>query len=244
MPVLIVLLTFAVYGLGVYLWWRENTPIYLIALLAGQLGTLLAPLWQILYRFNYNPDYGKLIGYLGQELPSIVLFGGWFLVLPALVIFYLHRERWWFPGYTTGLLTFVVFVVYYLLLETIGVRLRMWSYDSALALPLGLPFTLLSALMNGLVSLGTLSLLLLTRRYAMMSLLTILLPTPLVLSLFVNGLLGAPLYTVLLLQSQLNLASGWANAIGGLGTLGLLIWSTHTVASVIESQRGGQRLTA
>lgn len=243
MPVLIVLLTLAAYGLAVYLWWRENTPIYLIALLAGQLGTLLAPLWQVLYRFNYNPAYGKLLSYLGQELPSIVLFGGWLVVLPALVVFYLHRERWWFPSYATGLLTFVVFVVYFLLAEAIGARLRIWSYNGAIALPLGLPVTLLSALMNGLVSLGTLSLLLLTRRYAITSLLMILLPTPLILSLFVNGLLGAPLYTVLLLQS-LDLASGWATVIGALGTLGLLAWATHTIASVIESQQGARRAAA
>lgn len=243
MSVLIVLLTLVVYGLTIFLWWREHTPIYLIAVVAGQLGTLLAPVWQALYHFNYNPEYGKLLRYLGQDLPSIVFFGGWFSVLPALVIFYLHRERWWFPSYVTGLLTFVVFVVYFLLLEAIGVRLRMWSYNSTVVLPLGLPVPLLSALMNGLVALGTLSLLLLMRRYAITSLLLILLPTPLLLSLFVNGLLGAPLYTVLLLQSY-DLASGPATVLGGLGTIGLLIWATHTVASVIESQQPNRRAVA
>ena len=237
MQVVIILLTLAAYALAAYLWWRDGSPNYVIALLAGQLGTLLSPLWQALYRFGYAPDYGDLLAYLGHSLPSVFFFGGWLAVLPALVIFYLHRTRWWFPGYATGLLTFVVFVIYHLLLEATGVRLQLWNYDETLVLPFGLRVTLLSALMKGLVSLALLSLLLLTRRYAIISLLLILLPAPLLLSLFVNGLLGAPLYTALFLQSQ-NLASGWALTIGALGTLGLLFWAAHTVASVLQGQQG------
>lgn len=232
----IIILTLAVYGLAGYLWYREHSVNYLIALAAGQLGTLFAPLWQLLYRYEYNQSFAPLFTLFGQDLPRVVFFGGWITVLPALVIFFFYRARWWFPGYMSGLLTFVLFVVYHLLIEVMGVRLRLWGYNESLTLPFGLRTSLIAALMSGLVSLGTLSLLLLTRRYALTSLLTILLPTPLVLSLFVNGVFGAPLYTALFLQSR-NMASGWATVIGALGTLGLVLWGAHTVASVLDGQQ-------
>jgi hypothetical protein len=55
------------------------------------------------------------------------------------------------------------------------------------------------------------------------------LPIPLALSLLVHGLLGAPLYTVLILRAQ-----SWAGAIGLLGTLGLLFSGAHIVAGSLE----------
>ena len=231
----IILLTLAMYGLAGYMWYRERTANYLIALAAGQIGTLFAPLWQWVYRFAYSPTFAPLFTLFGQDMPRVVFLGGWLTVLPALVIFFFYRARWWFPGYLTGVLTFVLFVVYHLMVEAIGVRLRLWSYDETFALPFGLRASIIAALMSGLVSLGTLSLLLLTRRYALTSLLTILLPTPLVLSLFVHGLFGAPLYAALFLQSR-DMASGWATTIGAVGTLGLVLWVAHTVASVIDEQ--------
>lgn len=238
----IVLLTIAVYGLAGFLWWRERTPIYVVALVAGHLSSLPSPLWQTLYRFSYSPELAPAVATLfGRQLPRIVFIAAWTSILPPLVIFYLHKHRWWFPGYLTSLLTFILFVVYHLLVETLGLRQEWWSYSAITPLPFGLRVTLLSALMNGLVSLGVLSLLLLTRRYAITSLLLLLLPMPLVLSLFVHGLLGAPLYTALLLQSR-NLASSWATMIGMVGTLGLLLWAAHTVASVIEGQRASRQM--
>jgi hypothetical protein len=86
--------------------------------------------------------------------------------------------------------------------------------------------------MNGLVSLGALAALLLTRRYSVTSLLGIVLPIPLALSLLVHGLLGAPLYTALLLQAQ-----SWAGAIGLIGTIGLLASGVHIVAGSLEQPR-------
>jgi len=81
--------------------------------------------------------------------------------------------------------------------------------------------------LNGLVPPGVL-----TRRYALGSLLAILLPIPLALCLLVHGLLGAPLYTALLLHAQ-----SWAGAIGLIGTLGLVASGVHIVASSLEQPR-------
>lgn len=228
----VVLLTLGMYGLAIFVWWRVGTPNYLVALLAGQLGTLPSPIWQRLYRFSYNPRFVPQFELLDQPLPQAVLLGGWIMILPALVVYLLYQYRWWFPGYRTGLVTYVVFMVYHLLIETIGARVGWWQYQDGAVLPLNFSMTLLAGLMNGLISFGFLSVLLLTRRYAWLSLLLILLPAPLLLSLLVNGLLGAPLYTVLLLRTQ-----EWAGTIGILGTLGLIAWATHIIASAIEGQR-------
>lgn len=237
----IILLTVGAYGLAAYLWWAERTPNYFVALLAGHIGSLPSPLWQRLYHFSYSAGFQPVaLELLGHSLPQIVLVAAWTMMIPPLIVFWLYRHRWWFPGYLTGLLTYGLFVIYHFVVETIGVRAGWWSYEQAAPLPLGLSVTLLSALMNGLVSLGLVSLLILTRRYAWLSLLLLLVPMPLVMSLFVNGLLGAPLYTVLLLRGMLP-NQGWAGAIGLVGTLGLVLWAAHIVASSIEGQRVGRQ---
>jgi hypothetical protein len=243
MAVGVFLLTICAYGLAVFLWVRERTPHYLVAMLGGHLATVLSPLWQALYRFAYDPSFAPLLRFgsgrlalfardTAYTLPWTVFIGGWAVVLPALAVFYLFRHRWWFPGYITSLMTFVLFVLYHLLVETIGTRQDWWFYIGDAALPLGIPQTLLSALTNGLVSLGVLAALLLTRRYSLSSLIMIMMPIPFALSLLVNGLLGAPLYTALLLNAQ-----SWAGAIGLVGTLGLLLSGAHIVAGSLERPR-------
>jgi hypothetical protein len=231
-----------VYALAIYLWWREHTPNYFVALLGAHLAVLLSPFWQALYVFSYSGSFPTLFrmgsgGLLAlarlqsYALPRPVFLGAWAIMLAPLLIFYLFRHRWWFPGYLTSLLTFILFVLYHLLVETIGLRQEWWRYSGGV-LPLGLGQPLLAALMNGLVSLGALAALLLTRRYSLTSLLAILLPIPLALSLLVHGLLGAPLYTALLLRAQ-----SWAGAIGLIGTLGLVASGVHIVASSLEQPR-------
>jgi hypothetical protein len=249
----VILLTLGAYGLAIYLCWRERSANYLIALIAGNLLALLSPIWQSLYGFSYTNGLPTLYMLLGRPLPRTIFLAAWTIMLPPLAIFYLYRHRWWVSGYATGLLTFALFVIYFLVVEMTGVRAGWWCYSGRTALPFellpaatpalatscygptlsfGLPVTLLAALMNGLIALGLLSALLLTHRYSWSSLLFILLPIPMLLSLFVHGLLGAPLYAALLLQAQ----ASWAGALGLLGTLGLLAWGAHIVAGSLNQQ--------
>ncbi len=241
MEVAVILLTLCAYGLAVYLWVREHAPNYLVAMLGAQLATLLSPFWQALYGFSYDSRLPTLYRLAIDErlqsltqlqeygLPRAVFLGAWVGIVPALLVFYLFRHRWWFPGYVTSLLTFCLFIVYHLLIEIIAQRQGLLSYIGPARSPLGVPPLLLSALMNGLVSLGVLAALLLTRRYSIVSLLWIVLPIPLALALLVYGLLGAPLYTALILQAQ-----SWAGAIGLVGTLLLLLSGAHIVAGSLE----------
>jgi hypothetical protein len=241
------LVTMSAYALAIYLWWSERAPNYVVGLLAGHFCSLLSPLWQKLYGFSYDERFPILLrfGYdeqlqavsrLPYALPRPVFLGAWTIMLAPLAIFYLFRHRWWFPSYMTTLLTFVLFTLYHLLAETIGVRQEWWHYTELSALPLDVPATLLSALMNGLVSLALLAALLLTRRYALLSMLLILLPMPLALMLFVYGVLGAPLYLVLLLQAQ-----SWAGVIGLVGTLGMVLSGVHIVAGSLDLPRDARQ---
>lgn len=241
MDVSVILLTLCAYAVAIFLWVRERAPNYMVAMLGAHLAALLSPFWQALYGFSYNQRLPELYHLGGDDrlralmsldahvLPRPIFVIAWVGVFPALVVFYLFRHRWWFPGYITSLLTFILFVIYHLLIETIGLRQGWLQYTSSAQLPFNLPAPLLSALMNALVSLGVLAALLLTRRYSLSSLLTIVLPIPLALTLLVYGLLGAPLYTALLLQAQ-----SWAGAIGLVGTVGLLASGAHIIAGSLE----------
>jgi hypothetical protein len=233
----VVLLTVGAYGLAVYQGLRERTALYVVALLAGQLSTLLSPLWQLLYRFSYDAQLTPLLTLVGHPLPRAVALAGWMTLLPPLVVIALSRRRAWFTGYAQAILLFALFLTYQIVVESMGVRAGWWRY-SAPALPLDVSNTLLAALMNALVSLGSLAALQLTRHYTLGSLLLFLLPVPLVLRALVQGLLGAPLSTVLLLHTYMpSLATeSWADAIGVAGTLVLLGWAIHIVAGTLARQ--------
>ncbi len=222
----ILLFTIGAFGVAGVLAWRDRHLHYLIALASGQIATLLSPLWQRLYGFSYDPSFSPLFRVLDHSLPTAIFLAGWTLMLPPLMIFFLYQRRWWVSGYFTGALTFVLFTLYHILIETIGVRAGWWQYADGGALPFDISVNVLAGLMNGLVSLGGLAALLITRHYAWPMLLAVMLPMPLLMSALVHGLLGAPLYTVLLLRAQ-----SWAAAIGMVGTLGLLLWGAHIIAS-------------
>lgn len=229
MQVLGVLLTFVCYGAALYLWWQERSWNYLIALVAGHLAALLDPLWQWLYGVEFGPSLVVWRELLGYPLPLAVLIASaWFYTLPALVVFYLYRHRWWFSSYIAALLTYVIFLLYHLLLQSLGTRSGVWRFVRTDPLPFNIAPPLLSAIMAALVSLVMLYILLATHRYGLLSLLLVVLPSVLLASLLVHGLLGAPLWVPVLLNAQ-----RWALTIGTAGTLALLIWAVHLNAAGI-----------
>lgn len=221
------------YGLAAYLWWRDQTPIYFVALLSGHLSALASPLWQLLYNFSYSPSLATVQAIFDQTLPlSLIIAAAWFYPLPALLVIFLYFTRWWFPGYLTGLLTYLVFLLYHLLIEALGLRSSIWSYTIG-QLPFGMPAFLLSAIMSGLTSFGLLYVLLITYRYALGSLAIAVLPATLLISLGVHGLLGAPLWVTLLLRGE-----SWMIGLGTLSALALLAWAVHIVTSGLQKVEG------
>jgi hypothetical protein len=220
MTVAAVILLAVCYGLALYLTWAQRTPIYLLALASGHLSAVASPLWQLLYDVRYDNALAEVRSLIGQPIPlPVLLAAGWFYPLPALLVFFLYRVRWWFPGTLTGLLTYLVFLLYHLLIEALGVRSGTWAYNGT-ALPFEMPPLLLSAIMAALISLGLLYVLISTWRYAGLSMLLAVLPATLLFSLLIHGLLGAPLWVALLLDAQ-----PWATAVGLLSSLALLGWA-------------------
>lgn len=223
------LLLIVCYGLAGYLGWLQRTPLYLFALAAGHLSALASPLWRTLYGIEYSPAFSSVETLLGQAVPlPVVLGAGWYYPLPALVVFYLASTRWWFPGALTGVLTYLIFLLYHLLVETIGLRTQAWSYE-VMVLPIGLSTPLLAAIMGGLISYGLLYVLLAVGRSTWPSMLLAILPAPTLLSLLIHGLLGAPLWIARLLDGQ-----DWAVLAGMLSTIVLLVWAAQIITAGIK----------
>jgi hypothetical protein len=222
MTALAILVTIICYALAGYLWYQQRAPIYLLSLIGGHLSAFATPLWRLLYGVSYSPNLETIQAVIGQPVPTALLIASaWYYPLPALLVLYLFTTRWWFPGYLTSLITFLIFLLYHLLIETIGLRTNLWDADWP-TLPLGLPGSLLPAIMAGLISYGLLYLVLSTYRYALLSLALVIVPAALLLSLAVRGVLGAPLWVALLLDG-----APWMLTIGLYSVLALLGWAVH-----------------
>ncbi|MEI7772985.1 MAG: hypothetical protein WCI67_23545 [Chloroflexales bacterium] len=212
-----------------YLAWRQRSPIYLLAIVSGHLSALTSPLWRLLYGVSYGVSLDSVQATITQPAPaSIILAAGWHYPLPALLVLYLYITRWWFPGGVTGILTYLIFLLYHLLIELVGLRAGLWSYRGA-ALPLGLPSPLLAAIMAGLVSYATLYMLLSTYRYAWLSMAFAVIPSVLLVSILVHGLLGAPLWIALALNG-----ASWAVGFGTISALALLLWAIQIITGGIR----------
>ncbi|NJN66360.1 MAG: hypothetical protein HC884_06425 [Chloroflexaceae bacterium] len=227
MEAAISLLTVLCSGAALYLWWHQRTPIYLLALISGSIGSLVSPLWPLLYGSTYASGMTVFYELFGLTLSQpVVMAASWFYPVPALVVLYLYRLRWWLPGYLPAIFTYLIFLFYHVLIEVVGLNLNIWSYQASYrVLPLGIAHWFLSALMAALISLALLYLLLLTLRQSWDSMGIVILPSLLLLNLLVRGLLGAPVWISLLFRSQ-----SWAASIGMISTLALLAWALHIVA--------------
>ncbi|PDW02867.1 hypothetical protein [Candidatus Viridilinea mediisalina] len=226
MEIVAILLLLICYGLAAYLAWLQRTPLYLLALGAGHLSALALPLWHMLYGARLSAGFEQAQQLLAQAIPMGVILGsGWYYPLPAIIVLLLWRTRWWFPGYLAGFITFFIFSLYHLVLETIGLRTRTWSYEAGL-LPWGLTAPLLHAFMAAVISYGLLYVLLATNRFSWQSLLVLVLPAGLGLSLLVHGLLGAPFWVALIVGGP-----AWMAQVGLFTSLALLLWASQIITS-------------
>jgi hypothetical protein len=119
------------------------------------------------------------------------------------------------------LMTYIALLLYHLIVQALGTRFGLLYYTAS-QYSFGLSPAFMSAVMAALVSLGFVYILLLVHRSSWQSVVFIVLPAPLVLSLMVHGLLGASLWVPLLLE-----APPWASTIGVAATLALLLWAIH-----------------
>lgn len=227
METAVVLLTAVCYGLALYLWWLRGTPIFFFALIAGHIGALASPLRTILYGLAYSPDMEVLYETMNlRVLKPVFIASAWYYTLPALLMLYLYSSfRMWFSGYLMGVTTYVIFLFYHLLLETLAMQQQFWLYTGTLRMPLGLSHALFSALMAALISQALLYMLLLIFRSSRPSMIVVLLPAVLVFTLIVQGLFGAPFWIPQLLHAEV-----WMLHVGLVSTLLLLAIGIHTVS--------------
>ncbi len=229
MEFLALLVALACFGLAGWMWRREGTPLYLLLLLAGQLGMVVIPLWNLLYNNPYRTDLAVFAEPFGMPLYTIQAFAAsWHYTLPVLVVYYLYHARWWQMNYVIAVIVYAGFLLYHSLLEAAGLAFGIWEYTRDTALPIGISPALLFSLMAALISLALTYVVFMVRRYSWQSLLVFALPAPLLLSILVRGVIGAPFWMV----QALNLAD-WAQVIGSTSTVILTLVGVHIFADAL-----------
>jgi hypothetical protein len=163
--------------------------------------------------------------------PIRSLPAAWPDALPALIIVALYWYRWWTPGLGSGLFTFLVFTSFQLLIGLLG--LRSSTPPSFLTpLPFGLSADLLAALMNATISYGLCYVFITVHHYSWPSMTIAILPMPLLLQVFIYGIIGAPL-----LIARLMPDGEWPLRIGLILTLILLGWCVAIISTGLARLR-------
>lgn len=204
----------------------------MLALVAGQSGTILEPFWRFLYTLQAIPTPGSLWAVLTTPFDPIrSLPAAWPDALPALIIVALYWYRWWTPGSWSGLFTFLVFTSFQLLIGLLS--LRSSTPPSFLTpLPFGLSADLLAALMNATISYGLCYVFITVHHYSWPSMTIAILPMPLLLQVFIYGIIGAPLLIARLLPD-----GEWPLRIGLILTLILLGWCVAIISTGLARLR-------
>ena len=204
----------------------------MLALVAGQSGTILEPFWRFLYTLQAIPTPGSLWAVLTTPFDPIrSLPAAWPDALPALIIVALYWYRRWTPGLGSGLFTFLVFTSFQLLIGLLG--LRSSTPPSFLTpLPFGLSADLLAALMNATISYGLCYVFITVHHYSWPSMTIAILPMPLLLQVFIYGIIGAPL-----LIARLMPDGEWSLRIGLILTLILLGWCVAIISTGLARLR-------
>lgn len=230
MTTFMILVTIVAYCAAVFMLVRYRSYRYLVALLAGHFVVLLDPLWQRLYGLSYPAGSG--ISLWNRTVPMfMVLSYSWMAILPALLLYFGHKQRWWRRDYITGLIAFCALVLYHMILQGIGSRAGLWTFANTSSV-FGMNPYMLLAIMGGLVSLLILYVLVMTRFYAPETAIpTIVIGVVLAYAL-VYGILGAPFWMPRLIEGSETFAK-----IGVLVTLFLTGWVVHLACLGIHNTR-------
>ncbi|WP_298405332.1 hypothetical protein [uncultured Chloroflexus sp.] len=223
---LAVVITFLLYGAACWLWWQQRNPLYVFALAAGQLSTLLEPFWRLLYSIQTVPSLTSLVTALTTPFNVTASFrAAWPDTLPAMIIAALYLYRWWNPGLLNGLFTYAIFISIQLLASVLGLR---DPAPPALlgSLSFGISAELLAALMSATITYGLCYVFITVQNYSWPSMAAAILPMPLFFGGLVYGVTGAPL-----LISRLLPDGEWPTRVGLVLTLLLLGWCVAIITS-------------
>ncbi len=239
MSALLVVFALLAYGLAALLFYREGTLRYFLMLLAGHIAMLMTPLWERLYQLEIAEGPGVSLFGLASVSWTLVLGGGILLALPPLVFYYGLRHHWWPSHYATLWAAYIIFALYFLMLERIfadTVPLEGRTLERLAETPLA-PAFVVTLLLAG-VTLGMLYVLVSTRHYALQIALIPLLLSGVVSMLLFLGIFASPLWIVSLIGiTDLPL---WVTLGGVVVSLALVLWGVHLLASGLHAARDQQ----
>lgn len=232
MATLLILITIVLYGAALLLWVRFRTYRYLVVLLAGHLTMLFDPLWQRFYGFSYASSASGMTLW-GRSVPLfMMLAASWLTTLPALVMYFGQRRRWWPRHYLTGVVAFIALVLYHIIVQGIARRTQLWDYNAPAAMTWGLGYHLFMAILGALVSLLIVYTLVSTRYYAAEVGIPALVLGTAIAPVLAYGILGAPYWLPSLIGQSPTVAKG-----GAVVTLLLSAWVVHLACWGLHASR-------
>jgi hypothetical protein len=217
-----------------YVSYTTRSPLFVIVMLGAMLAGFGTPLWYLLYGIAYDPALTRL-GF--DTIPAMSVYGGWVMVFPAVIVFMALRRQMGLYGRLQSWAIVVGMLVYYWVIELLGVQTGVWSYDNEIA-ALGIPFSLYLALLHTFCAAAMLRVLFEYWRVPLEATLQ-LVPIWIGLQLLTYLIIGAPYYALSYLTE-----SNILTAIGLVASLGLLGWGCYIVVNGYVSLQSNYGQTA
>ena len=232
MPTLFIVIAIIVFGIAIGLWIRFRVYRYAVVLAAGLLTIGFDALWQRLYGLAYRANANDVVLW-SRSIPQFAVIGAsWLLTLPAIVAYFGQRRRWWPRHYLTGIIAFVAFMLYHIILQGVARRTGIWSYTSAAAGAWGLNYNLFMAALGALITLLIYYVLTSTRAYPPETAVPTLVLGVVLAPLLVYGILAAPYWLPILINQSPNIVR-----IGAIVTLLMALWVVHLACWGIHHSR-------
>lgn len=225
--------TIIAYALALLLLWADRSLRPLLLLLAGSVATLPQPLWSRL--LGGTPSMpGNVISFGERVMIPFwtVLGGGVLLALPALIIAYGLRHRWWHQHYMAAWAFFLTFVLFFLGVEVLQARSNVVLFAGIVLPQSQRAESLLNAVLLAGISLGLLYAFVSTRHFALQIALLPLLFSGLAAALLLIGILASPFWVARLLDQPDRIM-----LIAAAVSAALVLWAIHLLASGFHMNR-------
>ncbi|HYF65825.1 MAG TPA: hypothetical protein VD886_23550 [Herpetosiphonaceae bacterium] len=232
MPTLFVIIAILLFGAALVLWIRFRAYRYAVVLFAGLLTSAFDPLWQSLYGLTYPASASAFMLWERPVPQFAVMCASWLLTLPAIITYFGGRRRWWPRHYLTGIIAFVAFILYHIIIQGLARRTGLWDYASSTAAAWGLNYNLFIATLSALISLLVYYMLVATRFYPPETAAPTLIVGVVLAPPLVYGILGAPYWLPLITDQSPNIVR-----IGTLVTLLMVAWVAHLACWGMHASR-------
>lgn len=230
---LLVVLTLVAYMIAAYVYWSDKSVRPLLLLLAGSIATLAQPLWgRLLGTPPAMPGNLIRVGTIFQLPFWTLLGGGVLLALPAMLIAYGLRHRWWSQHYAAAWTFFIAFVLYFLIELAFETRAQVVLFARPEGPLRGLPEALFQSVLLASISFGLLYTFVSTRHYGLQIAVAPLLVSGLAASFLFAGILASPFWVARLLRQRDTVVL----VAAGVSIL-LILWSIHLLASGLHAGR-------